>query len=240
MSGQQVTSTFGPNNPTRIAGSTELMTEPGEIVPGLLTYQPLVPFVSPEVVSGSGSSSTTTDMVLSDEGYPIWQRTPSRCDLLFWQGDDVVIPLYFNDPTIANDDMATGWQWHAEIRRYHNYNSTLINDFQIAASFNTGIDETDENTLVEMFLPRTENTVSGIYRWEIYSISPADFTRFPKPPAVAAAAWPPKNELRSWLYGWCKIVPRTSATDILPVVLGDGAVVVTTGGFFAGPNGRVP
>ena len=35
------------------------------------------------------------------DGHKLWERTPSRCDLLFYQGDDVVIPLYFNDPALA-------------------------------------------------------------------------------------------------------------------------------------------
>ena len=71
------------------------MLEPGEVAPSLPWYQPLVPFYPPSITQGDGSSSATTE-----DGHKLWERTPTRCDLLFYQGDDIVIPLYFNDPMV--------------------------------------------------------------------------------------------------------------------------------------------
>ena len=243
MPGQQVAQVFGPNMPTRIQGTAQLMMEPGEVAPSLPWYQPLVPFYPPSITSGSDSSSTTAD------GHKLWERTPSRCDLLFYQGDDVVIPLYFNDPTIANDDMSLH-EWHAQIRVLHRYQSRLVGEFATTAEFYTGADETDEYTMVELFLPRSENLYYGQYRWDLYSISDADLSRFPKPEDVDAADWPPTDALRTWLYGVVNIAPRVTDTDYLtgsydyPQIPWPGppayVTVLTTGGWTVGPNGRVP
>ena len=81
----------------------------------------------------------------------------------------MVIPLYFNDPAIANDDMSLH-EWFAQIRVLHRYRSTLVAEFVTTAEFHTGIDETDEYTLVELFLPRTDNIYYGQYRWDLYSV----------------------------------------------------------------------
>ncbi|HVQ18007.1 MAG TPA: hypothetical protein VMT27_03095, partial [Actinomycetes bacterium] len=233
----------GPNMPTRIQGTAQLMLEPGEVAPSLPWYQPLVPFYPPSITSGSDSSSTTAD------GHKLWERTPSRCDLLFYQGDDIVIPLYFNDPSLADDDMSLH-EWHAQIRVLHRYQSRLVADFVTTASFHTGTDETDEYTMVELFLPRSDNLYYGQYRWDLYSISDADLSRFPKPEDVLAADWPPPDALRTWLYGIATIAPRVTDTDFLFGSSNGGLVpypgpppyvtVMTTGGWCVGPNGRVP
>lgn len=238
MPGQQVTQVFGPNTPTRVLGTATLMSEPGEVAP-VPWYQPLVPFYPPEITQGDASSSSST----AADGRKIWQRTPAACDLLFYQGDDVVIPLYFNDPATANDDMSL-YEWHAQIRVRHAYRSILVAEFVTTATFHTGTDETDEYTVVELFLPRVDNCYYGVYRWDLYSISDTDMSRFPKPTDVLPADWPPPDALRTWLYGVATIVPRVTATDVLPTPPGSigsgGAAVMTQGGWVVGPNGRVP
>jgi hypothetical protein len=239
----QIAQVFGPNMPTRIAGTTQLMLEPGEVAPSIPWYQPLVPFYPPSITDGAGLSSGTTA-----DGHKLWERTPSRCDLLFYQGDDIVIPLYFNDPTVANDDMSSQ-TWFAQIRVIHRYQSRLVAEFVTTAQFNTGTDETDEYTLVELLLPRDRNLYYGQYRWDLYSLSAADLTRFPKPEDVEDADWPPADMIRTWLYGVATIAPRVTDTDYLvgsgyPEVPYPGppahVTVLTTGGFVVGPNGRVP
>jgi hypothetical protein len=242
MSGAQVAQVFGPNMPTRIQGTAQLMFEPGEVAPSVPWYQPLVPFYPPSITNGSSSSSSTAD------GHKLWERTPSRCDLLFYQGDDVVIPLYFNDPAVANDDMSLH-EWFAQIRVLHRYQSTLVSEFITTATFNTGTTEEDEYTKVELFLPRWDNLYYGQYRWDLYSISDADLSRFPKPEGVDAADWPPPDALRTWLYGVVNIAPRVTDTDYLTSGFGETppwpgppahVTVITTGGWTVGPNGRVP
>jgi hypothetical protein len=246
MPGQQVAQVFGPNMPTRIQGTAQLMLEPGEVAPSLPWYQPLVPFYPPSITQGSSAGTTTAD------GHKLWERTPSRCDLLFYQGDDVVIPLYFNDPSLPDDDMSLH-EWFAQIRVLHRYQSRLVADFVTSAEFHTGTDETDEYTIVELLLPRDRNLYYGQYRWDLYSISDANLARFPKPENVDAADWPPPDALRTWLYGVVNIAPRVTSTDVL---LGGSSgwgetalpwpgppvdvTVITTGGWCVGPNGRVP
>ena len=246
MTGQQPAQVFGPNTQTRIAGLASVTVEPGEVAPGLPWYQPLVPFYPPNLVSGDGSSSTTT----TDDGHILWQRTPSRCDLTFYQGDDVIIPLYFNDPAVLGDDMSSQ-TWTAQIRVLHRYQSTLVADFITAAVYHPGVDESTEYTKVEVFLPRSENLHYGQYRWDLYSVSVSDLSRFPKPADVLDADWPPPDALRTWLYGVVSISPRVTSTDVLMGNSNTNALVpwpgpppdvtvLTTGGWCVGPNGRVP
>jgi hypothetical protein len=236
---QQPAHSFGPNMPTRVAGTAQLFVEPGESAP-VPWYQPLVPFYPPNITSGSSTTSSVTS-----DGHKLWERTPSRCDLLFYQGDDIVIPLYFNDPTIANDDMSTQ-EWMAQIRVFHRHRSRLVAEFRTAASFVTGTTEDDEYTLVEMFLPRSENLYYGQYRWDLYSVANTDLSRFTEPGDLD----PPTDALRTWLYGECTIAPRVTSTDYLtggytyPEIPYPGppvdVTVLTAGGWCVGPNGRVP
>lgn len=233
---------FGQDGPPRIATSAELLLEATEL-PSIPTYQAIVPFV-PGTTSGEDTSSAFE--TLSD-GHLLWRTTPSRCDLMFYQGDDIVIPLYFDDPALLGDNMALGYEWHSQIRVLHSYRSTLVADFVTTAKYTAGdINGVGEHTLVELFLPRTTNTRWGLYRWDLYSVNPVDYSRFPKPDDVDAADWPPEDALRTWLYGLVRIAPRVSNTDFLPppaaALTGGGAVaaVMTNGGFVVGPNGRVP
>jgi hypothetical protein len=232
-------SRFGWDAPARIATSTTYLQEATELLPDATLYNP-IPFL-PTITDGSGSAS---DIQLSDDGHPIWSRTPSAVDLMFWQGDDVVIPLYFDDPSVLGDDMAAGFEWFAQVRTWPYYSTTLVNTFTITASYHPSIPSppTAEYTIVEMFLPRSENIHWGCYRWELYSISPQDYSRFPKPDDVDAADWPPPDGLRTWLYGNCTITPRTASTDFLPTppASTNGGQVLGPGGYFVGPNGRVP
>jgi len=240
---QQPAQGFGPNMPTRIAGAAQLTLEPGDVAP-IGWYQPLVPFYPPNISSGS----STTQPALTKDGHRLWQTTPSRCDLTFYQGDDVVIPLYFNDPLVADDDRSDQ-VWVSQIRVLHSYRSRLVAEFVTASEFSTGTSESDEYTKVELFLPRTENLYYGVFRWDLYSTSASDLSRFPRPEDVAIEDWPPTDILRTWLYGECTIVPRVTDTDALvdsyyPEVPYPGppvsVTVLTTGGWCVGPNGRVP
>ena len=245
MSGEFGSFRSGLDAPSRISSAEVMLQDASTMLYGEPVYTP-IPFLP--ITSGSDVDQTT----VSDDGHIIWQKTPSACDLVFWQGDDIVIPLYFNDPALADDDMAQGFEWFGQIRTRHSYKSTFLNDFVTAAQFHTGTDETDEYTVVEMFLPRVDNIYAGHFRWELYSISPEDYSRFPKPEDVDPADWPPPDALRTWLYGECTIVPRASATDVLPysvnpsgttvgIYNGDPVpAVMTNGGWVVGPNGRVP
>jgi len=243
----QAASVFGPNTPARIAGTAQVMLEPGEVAPSLPWYQPVVPFYPPNLTSGSSTSNS-----LTSDGHIIWERTPARCDLLFYQGDDVIIPLYFNDPAVTGDDRSDQI-WVAQIRLIHRYQSRLVTQFVTAAEYTTG-DETVENTKVELFLPRSENLTFGQFRWDLYSLGSEDLSRFQSWPIGMGddEQWPPLDVLRTWLYGIATISPRVTDTDIL---INDGSssgfpvpypgpppdvTVLTTGGWCVGPNGRVP
>lgn len=244
MAGQQVSQVFGPNTQTRIAGTAQLSMEPGETAPSLPWYQPVVPFYPPSITSGETSSNSTTA-----DGHKIWETTPSRCDLLFYQGDDVIIPLFFNDPLMTGDDMSDQ-TWVAQIRLIHRYRSRLVAEFVTTASYTAGA-ETVEATKVELFLPRSDNLYYGQFRWDLYSVSDSDLSRFPMPVDMPEdEIWPPPDILRTWLYGVCTISPRVTDTDYLTGSSGDYPVpypgpppyvtVMTTGGYCVGPNGRVP
>jgi hypothetical protein len=230
---------FGWDAPARISTTTQMLQEATELIPAA-TLHASVPFVSGEDVDSD------SDTQLSEDGHRIWSQTPAAVDLIFWQGDDIVIPFYFNDPAVLSDDMALNYVWYAQIRRWHNYRSSLIGDFVTKAVYHPGTGESTEYTMVECFLPRTENVYSGCFRWELYSIAVEDWSRFPKPDDVDVADWPPPDALRTWLWGRCYIVPRITATDELPVdqippLYGDYTVpAITTQGWVVGPNGRVP
>lgn len=244
----QPASVFGPNMPTRIAGTAQLMFEPGEVAPSIPWYQPLVPFYPPSITNGGSSSSSTTS-----DGHKLWEQTPARCDLLYYQGDDVVIPLYFNDPAVLGDDMSSQ-TWFAQIRVIHRYQSRLVAEFVTTATYHPSViddpDVLDEYTMVELFLPRTENLHYGQYRWDLYSLSAADLSRFPKPEDVEDEDWPPADIIRTWLYGVATAAPRVTSTDVLESASWGALVpypgppphvtVITTGGWCVGPNGRVP
>lgn len=239
--GQYGSFRFGWDGTNRIATSSVMLQEATELLPGADLHA-TVPFLPPSLDTG--------DTQLSEDGHRIWSQTPAAVDLIFWQGDDIVIPLYFNDPAVLSDNMALNYAWYAQVRRYHSYRSTLINNFVTHAVYHPSVavpaSQVDEYTMVELFLPRSENIYSGCFQWELYSVSLADWSRFPKPADVAAAEWPPPDELRTWLHGRCYIVPRTSSTDALPVDqipptdTGYMPPAITVQGWVVGPNGRVP
>lgn len=246
---------FGWDGPARFTTTTQMLQEASELLPGEPLYAP-IPFSATDGVSDTGMATTIS-------GYPLWSKTPTRIDLLIYQGDDVVIPLFFNDPSVLGDDMEDTFSWFSQIRARHSFRSTLVADFSVKATYHpsgTGIDDPDvhdEYTKVELFLPRMFNNYSGFFEWEVYSLSSSDYARFPKPDGIDPLDWPPPDELRTWLYGVCSIVPRTTDTDYLPNGNGNGngttslppgsygnqgvAAVLGNGGFFViGPNGRVP
>lgn len=241
-----VGSRFGQDGPPRIATSTEMLLEATELPP-IPTYQPLVPFLPVSITTGGSAAAYTT----MDSGTLLWRRTPSRCDLMFYQGDDVVIPFFFENPDDPNLDMSDqeGFEWTAQVRTLHTYRSRLVTTFSIESSWEapTPPDDTLGTTEVDMFLPRFKNEEAGLFRWDLFSVSPYDFTRFPKPDDVDPADWPPTTTLRTWLYGLVKIAPRVTSTDFLPDTSGLGGgtnettiAIVTNAGKVIGPNGMVP
>jgi hypothetical protein len=242
----QVASRFGQDAPRRIAASATMITEATAYLPGEPVYPALIPFYQGQVVSGSGALEPAFSV--TSDGKQVWTKYPSRCDLTFYLGDDVVIPLYFQDPN--NADMSV-WQWEAQIRHYHSYNSSLFYDFSIATVLipaeetddpDTPLSEAFSITEVSLFMPRMLNTIPGVFTWEMYSISPYAYSNFPIPDGVEPEDWPPDDTLRTWLYGLCTILPRGSTTDYLPVVVEPAPALPMgwNGGWFVGPNGRVP
>lgn len=228
---------FGRDTPARIATSTQMLVEPFAILPGEPMYQP-IPFY-PSIVSGSGgqlgaASSTDTE---------VWRNAPGRCDLTFYQGDDVMVPLTIEDPGDSTPDMSTAWDWSAQIRVIHSYHSTLVNTFSVTDTYTAPVGVTPGYTNVNLFLPRSENCYVGRYRWDLYSRSPLDVADFPRPPDVPEPEpWPPTDQLRTWLYGLVTILPRVTSTDFLPeIVEGVGATISPQQQWtFVGPNGLVP
>ena len=225
------TSRFGWDAPSRIAGTTVMLQEQGALPVGLPMYAPL-PFL-PTPSNGSSAIGGMTD-----DGHPIWSFVPTRVDLVFYQGDDVVIPLYFDNPDIVGDSMED-MDWFAQIRRRHLVTSTLVADFSVSAEYAPAGAETPEYTKVEMFLPRAFNTSWGSFEWEIASYGDTDLSRFPAPPGWDAdVTWPPVQALKTWLFGRCYVVPRTTATDSLGTITTDpGVVTLGPRGFALGSNG---
>jgi hypothetical protein len=234
---QYAGSRFGQDAPARISVATGTLVEATERLPGEPLYQPLVPFVPPSIVNGNNNNNG-----LTENGQRIWTQYPSLCNLVFYQGDDVIIPLFFQDPNDTSLDMSNdaGWAWEAQVRVTRNYESDLVHDLSTVATFIPPVDPAPGYTQVEMFLPRMENDVNGVYSWEIYSVGPSDLSRFPKPDDVAPEDWPPPDMLRTWLWGAAYILPRGTTTDYLPAEIENGTPAITTGGYFVGPNGRVP
>jgi hypothetical protein len=237
-------SRFGWDSKSRVTGTAVVLQEQSLTLPGEPSYAP-IPFL-PTLTGASNAIGGTTD-----DGQPIWQSFPSRCDLTFYQGDDVVIPLFFNDPDQTGDDLDTNYAWLAQIRQRHSYQSTLVANLSINVEYHpspTGTDEPDvddEYTKVEMYLPRKLNTSWGVFEWEIYSLQTVDMSRFPAPPDwPEGTTWPTADVVKTWLYGRCNIVPRTTTTDMLPAqpgvtTLGSNGMVISPWGAIGG-SGFVP
>src|SRR5262245_17496969 len=244
-------SRYGWDEPTRIAGTTQMMLLGGEAPPGEMLYQPLVPFL-PGAAAGlvpitDGSTGQLVPPYTTENGIDIWERVPARCDLVFWQGDDVIVPLYFRDPSDASLQMdeAHGYEWHAELRESHSFEADLIATLSCDPTVIAPVPPaTSYTNQADIFYPRQNNAYSGLFHWEIYSVNTQDLSRFPKPAEVDDADWPPPNLLRTWLYGRVIILPRTSATDFL-YAIDETLPLPPEGGYylyhpFSGPNGRVP
>jgi hypothetical protein len=241
MTGQVVTQRFGQDAPARIAASTPMLMEATEMYPQEWTMPNLIPFYPPP-----STTDDTPRFILDADGNRIWVNFPSRLDLTFYQGDDVVVPLTLQDPMMDTDDPST-WEWHAQIRVLHYYKSTFVNDFIVDADYTAPVaPETTGTTLVQLFLPRERNIYWGTYQWELYSVSPFDYSNFAQPDDWPdGETWPPADTLKTWLWGQCVIKPRTSTTDVLPTISGGGPVWPDIPGywtspFVVGPNGRVP
>ena len=124
---QQAAFRFGREAPSRIAGTAVMFGEANELLPEEPMYQP-IPFY-PSIVSGSGAQLGAAPEHQS------WASYPTRCDLSFYQGDDVTIPLTIADPSDITPDMSTAWEWSAQIRVLHSYRSTLVNTFSIIDAY---------------------------------------------------------------------------------------------------------
>lgn len=231
---------FGREAPSRIATSAVMFDEVSELLPEEPMYQP-IPFY-PSVISGSG------DQLGAAADSQSWANYPARCDLSFYQGDDVTITLVIEDPSDTTPDMSTAWDWQAQIRVLHSYRSTLVNTFSVKDEYTPPVVDPPAVgfTQVTLFLPRSENIYSGRYRWDLYSKSPFMLTDLPRPPDVPEPEpWPPTDQIRTWLYGDVTIIPRVTSTDALPVPVdtgdgGGGGQVLVFNHPFVGPNGQVP
>jgi|KBSMisStandDraft_5_1062788.scaffolds.fasta_scaffold438969_3 hypothetical protein len=242
--GAYVGSRFGQDTKSRIATSTSLLLEASEMPPEPV-YQQVIPFLPPSVISGGsvGSGVAAVGASTSDED---WKSYPDRLDLHMYQGDDVVVPLYFvnaADPTL---DMST-WEWKAQARMYHRYYALSTHDFVVTTELIPPIPpDTINQTLVSVILPRQRNRYTGVYSWDLHSVSPYDgptLTDPPPGPDIHDENWPPTDQVKTWLYGYFYIVPRVTSTDSLPIppyaLPSNTAVIVTPTGVY-GPNGRVP
>jgi hypothetical protein len=231
---------FGRDAPARIATSVVMFDEANELLPEEPMYQPVIPFY-PVISSGSGGVTTT------DQN---WTNYPGRCDLSFYQGDDVTVTLLIEDPSDDTPDMSTAWDWTAQIRVFHTYHSTLVNTFSVKDEYVPPTVDAVGYTAVTLFLPRADNIYAGTYNWDLYAKSPFTVTGLPEPDDWPEDdVWPPADQIRTWLYGEVSILPRVTSTDALPVpnVMapgwsgpGAGVVVANSQGFVVGPNGRVP
>jgi hypothetical protein len=233
----------GRDAPARIATSVVMLDEADELLPEEPMYQPVIPFY-PAISTGSGSGAISSDQS--------WSNVPSRVDLTFYQGDDVTVTLYIQDPADTTPDMSTAWDWTAQIRICHTYRSTLVNTFSVKDEYVPPTEDAPGYTQVTLFLSRADNVYVGTYNWDLYSKSPLDATDLPEPADWPEAdVWPPTDQIRTWLYGEVTILPRVTSTDALP--MSDSGVVVTPvwygpaailaspdGNYVVGPNGRVP
>jgi hypothetical protein len=224
-----------------------MLLEASAQLPEQVPVPTLIPFYGGGVITGDQAAAAAAALA-QGSGPQTWERQPERLDISFRQGDDVLIPLYLQDPENPDLDMSD-WDWVAQIRVLPYYTRTLVNEFTTDADFLPAPDyhPTLDTTLVKLFLPRELNDFRGCYYWEMYSIGPYDFSDFPKPVdwPVDADPWPPVTGLRTWLYGLCTIRGRITDTDLLPDVAVD-VIPPPAGwypgypGYFVGPNGRVP
>lgn len=240
-------SRFGQDAPSRIQSTASMLLESTSVLPEQSPVPLSIPFYPGGVITGDQAAAAA--LAALNPGPQTWERMPDRLDITFRQGDDVLIPLYLQDPSQPLLDMSE-WEWFAQIRRMPYYTSTLVNEFTTDSLFYPPgtYHPTLGTTLVQLLLPRELNDFWGRYAWEMYSLSPYDFTTFPEPADWPEdEVWPPTTGLRTWLYGLCTIRPRTTDTDVLPEVDHDVIPLPTPEGwypgypgYFVGPNGRVP
>lgn len=226
--------------------------EASELAP-VPMYQPVIPFY-PSIIDGSGGGSlggggaagalASITSGSSDD----WKQYPDRLDLYVYQGDDVQIPLYFQNPAEPDTDMSAdaGWVWKAQTRMFHRYYVQKVNDFTIHTEYTPPDPEVENDigtTVVSLYLPRFSNRYTGVYSWDLQSTSPFEGPEYPEPP-FNDAEWPLTTQVRTWVYGYLYVVPRVSTTDYLPLppnAYPNGTpVTISPTGVVVGPNGRVP
>ena len=246
-----VGSRFGQDTAPRIATTAAALMEASELAP-LPTYQPIIPFY-PSIIDGSGSTSGGPAAALaaasSLTGDVEWKQYPDRFNLYVYQGDDVQIPLYFQNPAEPDTDMSdeAGWAWKAQTRKYHRYYAYKTFDFVISSEYTPPDPEDPESigtTLVTLYIPRFSNRYTGVYSWDLQSTSPFEGPDYPEPPPFHDGIWPLTDMVRTWLYGYLYVVPRVTSTDYLPLppnAYPNGTpILLTPMGYTVGPNGRVP
>jgi len=245
---------FGQDTAPRIAATATVLMEASELAP-IPTYQPIIPFY-PSIIDGSGGSSGGNGNGLDAgggsnglTGETAWKQYPDRFDIYVYQGDDVQIPLYFQNPVEPDSDMSTdaGYVWKSQVRYFHRYYSQRVSEFTITTEYtppDTEIEGDLGTTLVSLYMPRFANRYTGVYSWDLQSTSPFEGPEYPPPEHLGDGTWPLTDQLRTWLYGRIYIVPRVTTTDYLPLppnAYPNGTpIVVTYAGGTAGPNGRVP
>lgn len=238
---------FGQDSYARITTSTDIQLEASAVLPYEPYYQPLVSFLPPEISSGSGQGGGgSLAAAVGDSGTDEWKAYPERLDLFCYQGDDVQIPLYFQNPADPALDMSNenGWSWAGQVRTWHRYYGYLVHEFVIESEgipADTNDPDSVAQTLVTLYLPRMHNTMPGVFHWDLWSKGPYVGPDFPKPDDIPAEDWL-QDQLKTWLYGYLYVVPRVTTTDWLPMPrpLPTGTVVAVTPTGCYGPNGRVP
>ena len=249
MPGQHVGQRFGQDSYARITTTAEVTLEASEMLPYEPMYQPLVPFLPPSITSGTaGGSSLLGSVTSSGDDDADWKSYPDRLDLHWYQGDDVQIPLYFQNPGDPALDMSNenDWEWKAEMRLTHRYHSAQVNEFSIESEAVAPTPPSVEPTgitKVTLYLPGKYNPYWGVWAWDLVSTSPFEGPVFPKPPDFATEEpWPPTTQTKTWLYGYVYVAPRVTQTDWLPwpADSAPAGVPIAVTPTFAGPNGRVP
>lgn len=214
MSGQQVAFRYGQDSPARIAASTSMLTESSAFLPGEPYVPQLIPFYPPL----HAGPALPPGYTITESGITLWTSFPSRLDLEWYQGDDISVPLY-----LASDVDMSAWTWECQVRDYHNYEAPLTYEMGVVVEFLPAVDPDPAMNKVTLSLSRVDNTVVSFYdAWELYSVSDQDV-------------------LTTWMYGLVRVVRRGSTTDVLPETPTEPPVPVGwNGGWFVGPNGRVP
>ena len=212
-----------------------------------LPGEPLYPTVLPFISTSSGLSVVGGGLTTEIQ---TWESGPSRLDLTFYEGDDITVPLTFEDPNDPTLDMseASEWDWFSQIRTGHGPLYPLVADFICDADYVAPAppDQPLGVTNVKMVLPRQDNIYIGTFSWDLVSVSPVPGhpDEEPQPDETPGTG-------HTWLWGEVTVLPRVTHPDgqwppgvdeeEVAVPTFNSFLAVTTGtGFTVGPNGRIP